>query len=186
MALEPVLTSNCYSPTEVYTPPVGRIPVLGKARAQIDQLRVSIADAINQMKNRDLAATDAALKTIAENRLLNQKTATELAQTSNVIPTTVGIDSTGFEREIFNKDTKATVGIVGKQCALFAKQTDGFDRDAEQKLAKIMVDTWSVRMTSDVPPDTTVAGLNEAEIKTVLDKARTGAGMSAAVPTPIS
>jgi hypothetical protein len=186
MALEPILTSNSYSSTEVYIAPKGRIPVLGKARAQIDQLRVSIADAINQMKNRDAAMADASSKTLAENALLAQKTATELAQTSNVIPTTIGINSTAAERTIFDKITPLnSVGVVGRQCALFAKQTDGFDRDAEQKLAKIMVDTWSVRASTDAGSAGTVpAGLNEAEIKLVLNKVREGAKISPATPTP--
>lgn len=171
MAVEPVLTSNCYSPVAVYTPPVGRVPVLGKVRAQIDQLRVSIADSINQMKNRDAAAADAALKTIAENRLLNQKAVTELAQTSNFIPIGTGL----------NVET-VVAGIIEKQKGLFQKQTDGFDRDAEQKLAKIMVDTWSVRQSTDGTADSAIAGLNEAEIRTVLNKVRSGVSIPDATP----
>ena len=103
--------------------------------------------------------------------MLAQKTATELGQTSDVIPTTVGIDSTGAPRTTWNGTT--AIGVVGNQRKLFDKQTDGFDRDAEQKLAKIYVDTWSVRASTDTAlPDP--AGLADLEISEVLAKAKTG------------
>jgi hypothetical protein len=295
MATEPINTSNSYSSTTTYVPPVGRLPILGKARAQIDQIRVSIAATLNEMKNRDasvandttrttdsmnktaaeiiaLAAgtdnstrkttaeitalsaqsandstrtsndtskttaeitalvartgnetikttaeinamasatlnstnkaeaevaalatqtindttkttndstrtandtakstaeiTALASKTLAENNLLNQKAVTELAQTSDVLPLN------------FAQNTSTSVlGIIKNQKDLFAKQTAGFDRDAEQKLAKIMVDTWSVRMSAGETSATlTDTGLANADIKKVVDKARTNIG----------
>lgn len=69
------------------------------------------------------------LKTVAETGLLNQKKATEKAQT-----VADGVDADS---------------VVGKQKALYGAQTDGFKRDAEQKAAKLMVDSWSVRRTTD-------------------------------------
>jgi hypothetical protein len=94
-------------------------------------------------------------KTDAEVALLTQKRETELAQVSDTV-------------------TSGTVaGIVGKQKSLFQKQADGFDRDAEQKLAKIFADTWSVRQTTD-GADAGLAGLDEAAIAAVLSKAKTG------------
>lgn len=68
-------------------------------------------------------------KVVAETALLNQKKATELGQVS---PTGVDADS-----------------IIGKQKTLYGRQADGFLRDAEQKVAKIMLDTWNVRRTTD-------------------------------------
>jgi len=73
--------------------------------------------------------------------LLAQKIATEEAQT---LDTTIAGSNPG-----------AVTGVAGKQKALLAKQTDGFDRDAEQKTLKIMMDSYAIRRSSDaatVPP----------------------------------
>lgn len=158
MATEPVDTSNSYVPCAVYTPPVGRLPILGKIRAEVDKLRMDIADTLNQINNRDS-------QTLAENSLLNQKAVTELSQTSDNIPAGSGMN--------ISTDVQ---GIIEKQKNLFQKQTDGFDRDAEQKMAKIMVDTWSVRQTTD-GATTSDAGLDGDDINAVLVKAKTGIGV---------
>ena len=180
MADEPVETSLHYDPRLTYTPPVGRLPVLGKIRAEIDQLRAALAVTVGQVDN-ELAKTindttratndtnkinaemDAlVLKTAAEVALLNQKTQTELAQVADVVA------------------TGTVVGVIGKQKLLFAKQTDGFDRDAEQKLAKMMIDSYAVRLTTNGDGDSTSAGLNDAHVKAVVNKAKEGI---AVVPT---
>lgn len=69
------------------------------------------------------------LKSAAENTLLVQKTATEKAQV-----TQLGVDPDS---------------ILGRQKALYLAQAEGFKRDAEQKAAKILIDTWNVRKTAD-------------------------------------
>lgn len=69
------------------------------------------------------------LKTLSENGLLLQKTTTEKAQTA-----AIGVDADS---------------VIGKQKTLYQAQTDGFSRDAEQKAAKLMVDSWNVRRTTD-------------------------------------
>jgi len=69
------------------------------------------------------------LKTVAETALLAQKKVTEQAQTSG---TGVGPDS-----------------VIGKQIQLYDAQRKGYLRDAEQKAAKLLVDTWNVRKTMD-------------------------------------
>jgi DNA polymerase III gamma/tau subunit len=68
-------------------------------------------------------------QTKAQTALANQKTATEKAQTSGF----------GVEPD----------SVIGKQKLLYQAQTDGFKRDAEQKAAKLMTDTWNVRRTTD-------------------------------------
>lgn len=68
-------------------------------------------------------------KVAAEIDLLNQKTVTELAQTNGA---GIGVDS-----------------VLGKQNALYTKQTEGFTRNAEQAAAKALIETWSVRRTTD-------------------------------------
>lgn len=65
----------------------------------------------------------------AETSLLNQKRVTETAQT--------------------NGTSVAPESVIGKQMTLYGRQADGFVRDAEQKAAKIMADTWNVRRTTD-------------------------------------
>lgn len=103
----------------------------------------------------------------AEIGLLRQKTVTELAATSDTLLAGLG----------FNNSTDIQ-GTTAKQNALYTAQTNGFARDAEQKLAKIIVDTWTVRRTTD---DGTIAssanGLGDAQILEVLNKARAGIGL---------
>lgn len=74
-------------------------------------------------------------KVIAETALLGQKLVTEQAQTQD------GAIAPG--------------SVLGKQIVLYGRQADGFLRDAEQKAAKLMIDTWNVRRTTD---EATVAG----------------------------
>lgn len=97
------------------------------------------------------------LRTNEELALLTQKTATERAQTL----------STGVDAD----------SVVGKQKALYAAQTTGFTRDAEQKVAKLMADTWSVRRTTD---EATVADgtnlLNDATVGRAITKMLDGVG----------
>lgn len=69
------------------------------------------------------------LKTAAEVTLLAQKNQTEKAQTI-----AMGVDADS---------------VIGRQKALYAAQATGFERDAEQKAAKLMIDSWNVRRTTD-------------------------------------
>lgn len=69
------------------------------------------------------------LKAGAETTLLGQKTTTERAQVS-----AMGVDEDS---------------VIGRQKRLYFAQTEGFKRDAEQKVAKIMTDTWGIRRSTD-------------------------------------
>jgi len=60
--------------------------------------------------------------------LYNQKTVTELAQTTT---------------------TPASGSVMGVQNDLMATQKASYLRDAEQKAAKMLIDTWSVRHNGD-------------------------------------
>jgi hypothetical protein len=95
------------------------------------------------------------LKSGQETSLLTQKVATEKAQI-----TALGVDADS---------------VVGRQKALYVAQTDGFKRDAEQKAAKLMVDTWNVRRTTD---EGTVAdstnNLNDAAVGRAVNKLLAG------------
>lgn len=96
-------------------------------------------------------------KTTKESDLLVQKTVTERAQTSST-----GIDDSS---------------VVGRQKQLYAAQTDGFKRDAEQKAAKLLVDTWNVRRTTDeaTQPNTTNM-LSDTTIGRAINKLLSGVG----------
>ena len=93
----------------------------------------------------------------AETALLTQKLATEKAQTVSL---GVDVDS-----------------VVGRQKSLYLAQTNGFTRDAEQKVAKLMVDTWNVRRTTD---EGTVADgtnmLSDAVVGRAVNKMLAGVG----------
>jgi hypothetical protein len=84
-------------------------------------------------------------KTTGEIALLTQKTATERAQTL-----AIGVDPDS---------------IIGKQKSLYTAQTAGFTRDAEQKAAKLLVDTWSARRMSD--EGTVADGVNMLQDSTI-------------------
>ena len=93
----------------------------------------------------------------AETSLLTQKIVTEKAQTTGI---GVDVDS-----------------VVGRQKALYLAQTTGFTRDAEQKVAKLMADTWNVRRTTD---EGTIADgtnmLNDATVGRAIKKMLEGVG----------
>lgn len=96
-------------------------------------------------------------KTATENSLITQKIASEKAQISN----------TGVEAD----------SVIGKQKALYQAQSDGFKRDAEQKAAKVMVDSWNVRRTTDdTTAATTTNKLDDASVGTVVGKLISGIG----------
>jgi hypothetical protein len=79
------------------------------------------------------------LQVVAQTSLVNQKVATEKAQTSGI-----AIEPNS---------------VIGKQITLYTAQANGFDRDAEQKAAKVMIDSWNVRRTTDV--GTVADGVNQ-------------------------
>lgn len=88
------------------------------------------------------------LKSAAENQLLQQKVVSERAQVQ-----AIGVDPDS---------------VIGKQKALYQAQTDGFKRDAEQKVAKLMVDSWNIRRTTD---EATVADQTNMLADTVVGRA---------------
>ena len=95
--------------------------------------------------------TQTKLKIAEETALLTQKKVTEQAQVTGSIA-----DATS---------------IIGRQAALYAEQTKGFKKDGIQKAAKILIDTWSVRRTTDegTKADNT-NGLSDPNIKQAVDE----------------
>lgn len=98
------------------------------------------------------------LKIIEEAALAGQKTATEAAQTSGA-----------------NTDTDS---VIGRQKQLYFAQGEAFIRDGEQKAAKIMVDTWNVRKTTDETTTTDSTGLSNAGVGSAVSKLLQGIGVT--------
>lgn len=96
-------------------------------------------------------------KSLAETSILAQKKITEQAQTSAA-----------------NVDEDS---VIGRQKALYAAQMDGYKRDAEQKMAKILVDTWNVRRTTDEGTQAnTTNRLDDATVGQAINTLLTGVG----------
>jgi len=97
------------------------------------------------------------LKTVAETTLLGQKTVTERAQTQ----------STGVVAD----------SVIGRQKALHQAQATGLVRDAEQKAAKVLVDTWTVRRTTDEGTQANTQNqLSDAHVGRAIGKLLSGVG----------
>lgn len=72
-----------------------------------------------------------------ESVLLAQKAITELAQTSDTVVTS----------SVALTTSPIVTGVVKQQRDLYEAQVAGFARDAEQKLAKMLIEAWSVNAT---------------------------------------
>lgn len=122
------------------------------------QIELSKAELDAKLKQLDLLKAQIAGQQ-AQSALYAQKVITEKAQTDSTV---IGTGS-----------------VLSVQNAMIKAQTDGFKRDAEQKAAKIFVDTWSVRRNTD----NGVSGnsdnhLNDATIGAVLTALLAGIGVS--------
>jgi vacuolar-type H+-ATPase catalytic subunit A/Vma1 len=121
--------------------------------------------------------------------LLNQQKLTEVAQTALVGKQEERVDEEIsllkqklFTEEAQVKDTvdgAAVAGAIGKQKALQEAQTSGFQRDAEQKAAKLYIDAWAVRYSIDqsvaaAEPVGSTAGLDAIDMKNVLAALKAG------------
>ena len=94
----------------------------------------------------------------AQTALYNQKTVTELAQTTS---------------------TPASGSVMGVQNDLMATQKASYLRDAEQKAAKMLIDTWNVRRNADPTsnPVTATNRLRDEDIGSAVDKMLDGIGV---------
>jgi len=120
-----------------------------------EQVTASVANTVRedaQSVKKVLLLQEQVDKTTSEEALLIQKKITEVTQT---------VDATG--------------GTMKKQQELITKQTNGFDRDAEQKLAKIVADSYAVQRTTNntLAAPTSLDGTN---INTVIGIAQSNLG----------
>jgi hypothetical protein len=98
---------------------------LAQTQAQTAQVAYTVDELLPAQLSNTIAQTSS---TNAQTDLYEQKTITEAAQTTS---------------------TPVSGSVMGVQNALMVKQTENYDRDAEQKAAKIMIDTWNVRRNQD-------------------------------------
>ena len=91
----------------------------------------------------------------AQRNLINQKTVTEAAQTQD-----------GY------------AGIVGQQKALYAAQTTGFTRDAEQKAAKLALDILATQLSTDDSMTVANTNMHPAAIGAMVKKLCDGIGVT--------
>lgn len=95
------------------------------------------------------------LKAQQEGELIAAKVATERAQTNGT-----GVDDRS---------------VIGRQMNLYLAQANGFERDAEQKAAKLLIDTFNVRRTTDEGTDAnTTNRLTDADIGKAVSKLLSG------------
>jgi len=135
---------------------------LGAEKLKIDAETALLTARLTSETNQATVLANQANKILAEIDLLVEKRWTERAQYSD----TSGAGST------------AVTGVIGKQKELYTAQKDGFARDAEQKVLKILADTFNVRKSAD--PDGTFVnanGFDDASIASVVTKAKQGIGV---------
>lgn len=109
---------------------------------QVDQLTAQIAGTTAQTAQATYTTTN----------LLPAQLYQTTAQTANVTAQT-NLYEQKLETEVCQTQAAPTAtSVMGIQNALMVKQTENYERDAEQKAAKIMIDTWNVRRNQD--PDT--------------------------------
>jgi len=128
------------------------------ARSAADTTRITSEKTL--LDNKALTEIQTALKVAAEINLLNQKTDTEKAQILDTV------------------NAVAVAGIVGAQKDLYVAQKDGFSRDAEQKLLKIMMDSWAVDKSVTVTGIDIPTNLGNASINKVAADAAAGIGVT--------
>jgi hypothetical protein len=109
-------------------------------------------------------------KLLAEIALLNQKVFTVEAQIADLVD----------GKTIFDSGTGATSGVVGDKIALYFAQKEGFERDAEQKVLKIISDTWNVRRSSqpDNTPGSSLNLLDDTSVGKFVQEAAAGIGLT--------
>ncbi|WP_065647690.1 hypothetical protein [Pantoea eucrina] len=140
---------------------------LDQAKAQIELTTQQVADAkikspleaqLLTSQNAQVVATTG--KVASEVKLVDAQTSQAVAQTSAVTSqVALNTQQTALMKEKIETeraqtldtrtDGAAVAGIVKSQKTLQQRQGDAFSRDAEQKAAKILMDSWMTRKTAD-------------------------------------
>lgn len=126
---------------------------------QKDQLTAQIT----QIQQQTLLIASQVTTDAAQRALITQKTVTEVAQTQDTPTSNI---SAGYS------------GVVGKQNALYAAQTTGFTRDAEQKAAKLALDILATQLSTDDSMTVENTNMHPAAIGALVQKLATGIGVT--------
>lgn len=127
------------------------------SKANSEKLRIDAETSL--LGQKELTEVQTTLKVAAEADLLGWKAETEHAQTHDTL----------------TDDITAVAGVVAKQKILYERQADGFLRDAEQKIAKILVDSWSVQRSTNASVNVPTE-LADAALNSVMNVATTAIG----------
>ena len=130
-----------------------------------EEITASTAKTLNDTTMRTEQVTASTAKTTredssstAQTNLLIQKTATELGQTTGTI------SATGVSNQ---------AGTIARQQELLYAQKEGFKRDAEQKITKMMMDNYAVRRSTN-DAEIVHPSFDEANIDAIVTKAAAG------------
>lgn len=144
-----------------------------------EQLRQTKLTADTQLTNEQKA------QIVAQTALTNQQLINTVTQNTQLEKQNTKIDAevallgqkldTEKAQILDNVNGAPVAGTIGRQNELYVAQRDGFERDAEQKMAKLMVDSFAVRLTQDntTPMPSSLADTN---FNSVLQKAVAGIG----------
>lgn len=133
---------------------------LAKLRAETKLIEQQTLNAVTQNN----VMLQQIAKLVAETELTGLKGKTEIAQTVNVA--------------VDEKDH--TDGIIGAQRRVYRAQHEGFNRNAEQQLAKLMADAFNVQYTTLDGLDIVPADFNlgSQDVAAVMEKAAEGVGVN--------
>lgn len=110
-----------------------------------------------------------------------QNTAASTFNVTDMLPAQkVILDQKLITEEAQTKDSTVqgqVAGVIGKKNALVVKQTDGFDRDAEQKASRAIFDTWGMAIGSDIAGEAIPAEISKDKIDEVIRQLREGAAI---------
>ncbi len=106
---------------------------------------VKTAKAIEEIEQNIINKTKEALVLDEQRKLVKEQMESQRAQTLDT-----------------RSDSAAVAGLIKSQKNLYAQQIDSYKRDAETKLGKLMIDTWTTQKTVDegLTPPTQVSNAN--------------------------
>jgi hypothetical protein len=162
---------------------------------QIEKMDAEIALAAQQVslsEQQEINLVSDNAKTISETALLDQNKLNAIQQGNLIVKQQAKVESETallgqkkFSEEAQIVDTvngSEVVGMIGKQKNLYQAQRDGFDRDAEQKLIKIMTDTYVAQGATDGAFNSTDTHLGNEDIGLAMSKALTEIGVTPYTP----
>ncbi|AGH57073.1 hypothetical protein VPMG_00080 [Vibrio phage VBP32] len=135
--------------------------LLDSQNAQVAASTAYVAQqTLTEEKNTDIAGYNLTDTLPAQKAILDQKFVTEEAQTKDIT-------------------SQGTVtGAVGKRNDLLVKQTDGFTRDAEQKAARAVFDTWGMAIGSGIDGTEFPAEVQTDKLDEIIRQLREGADIA--------